>query len=351
MGECLRGGSGMKVGFLLQFSVRIFLICGGIWQTALANNSSDYSRAYRPPVAESQRERVSRCRNVDIRDYATPEVVAYLSRPQNQGFKGDIGYCNIIAGSEIATYWAGEPVSASYHWAQYISDLRAIDKSWRMVESWFSGVGRIAYSGGTLRESAETALRASGYRLCSASAMRSTLDETILPLTEDRWALLGHLANALENRKNSNIFSDEFEKSKIWLYFPQQKKDSILEKVQASSATKVIDLLSELGAHACEGHWIEKPMRGNDFCLITRHRNTITAREMRDYLDHNFDRSSRPGPVGVMYPPFMTRKAAPWYPGWEALGAHVSTLIGRRYNANQDRCEYLLRDSFGSDCA
>jgi hypothetical protein len=51
-----------------------------------------------------------------------------------------------------------------------------------------------------------------------------------------------------------------------------------------------------------------------------------------------------------MYAPYFTRKASPFYPFRESIGAHVSTVLGRRYDKRKQECQYLVRDSFGSNC-
>jgi hypothetical protein len=93
---------------------------------------------YSPKEIESSAERQTRCQNVDARNHMSEQLQSHFKTAHNQGVKGDIGYCYALATTDILSYHAQQPVSATFHWVQYTKNLDFLDRSWRNLEALFN---------------------------------------------------------------------------------------------------------------------------------------------------------------------------------------------------------------------
>lgn len=118
--------------------------------------------------------------------------------------------------------------------------------------------------------------------------------------------------------------------------FPKAKFDDVLKILSAPSAHHIFDKLSE---QTCNPRFkLDKPLEPQ-----VENIEKLNAAEKIKKMDALLDRKE---PVGIGFDPLVMGRPR----GGSNKYLHTASIVGRRWNKEASRCEFLLRNSYGKSC-
>lgn len=281
------------------------------------------------------------CRDVDVRNFQeTPEKRDFFRRARHQS---DTGWCYAYAASDILTDLYSYPVSAFAIAMQYNSELTPLDQSWRTLGQWIGGWDEILPSGGLVSEAVLSSLHED--LQCRESVIPS---DAFGRSSFNRYAT--DLSRSYE-RVVASVGRPGFPGSvgmtveRLRMLFPTAVPETLRVQVEKSAANgeDLVALLARIKTVLCSVGL--RPTRRGPRLMSE---STFNGRPMS--LIRRAFASPRPRPVAILMDSdyVYTEESAKWWPS--LVGDHYSVIVRQRWNPSLGRCEYLIRDSFGTDC-
>src|SRR6185312_14340873 len=236
--------------------------------------------------------------------------------------------------SDLLSFATGVPASGLYLWVNYTHNLSFFDRSWRWAVSQINPE-RGALDGGMLTNALQESLKPGSYGICREAALPSSHPDV------EYQDFLNEMNAICGNSDGQNPAEVAAEAQILHELFPSQSIDS-LESELGSQCKDTMDFLTGLSKAECRENMIPTP----------------TGYEVKTFSDLSADPVNvvdsqldlpKPNIVGIMYDFGYTRKEESPLPLAldNLIGVHVSSVIARRYDHANNRCEYLIRDSFG----
>lgn len=289
------------------------------------------------------------CPSIDLRD-VRPDLKSYLDEPLDQG---PLGWCYGFVAADLLTAELGEMVSPFHLSVLY---NRSIERNPLAIfgRSLFSSPGLVesVYEGGFTHKTIKEAV--ANHWVCN---------ESELPYVDQRWnrvsplRLLQYL-NALREEHSGNLADFEFAEKLMMDYVG--RSDERLGIGQELMRNRISTALANSAEVLCHNP-IEVPelrairrFKPNQHEYSNREYDSREQylSEKRGYIRNVYEVLRLGRPLGVSY---RSRMVAP---SGSRLGIfrrlmsnafvdHISTVTAQRWNANKNRCEIKVRNSWG----
>ena len=239
----------------------------------------------------------NRCQPVDLRsDPRLPPI-----RTQ-----GDVQWCYVVAAADLLSFYVGRNLS-------YLDLALSVNSAKKQIDF---GPGRTE----------DVLAYAQSHLLC---------DERDLPANSSGLSIFKLREQLIEIEKdqkslNKNCQIDEQLATVRSIFASTHLNDLLKAQGRSHSGSQFVDILDRASCH-------HKPL-GQHFYIESPH-HAPHASEIIAAIDAQL---SDKAPIAISYDISMIRDAS--------HGGHESTLIGRRFNAETQTCEYLLRNSGGTAC-
>lgn len=283
------------------------------------------------------------CSSTDVRDHH-PQLRELFSTPRDQD---SIGWCYGFAAADLLSVEAGRPVSASHVSAIF---NKSVAKSflWKIgyglgnffMENSFETV----YEGGYVDKAIKEAMKESS--VCTEDDMpfsRRYPDdlyrlirriEGIKRSVHDRSMSSEKACESLENVLNDTFFDSQAEKEKLILSLLENDLNIVLSEMMDEQCK---DKRIALSKKKIKNY--TKPNKASSH--TDRYNNHNDSQDVEKYLKTINGLLDKGKPLGISY----NVKHITSY-----SGLHASVVTARRWNSVQGRCEYKIRNSWGTGC-
>ena len=269
------------------------------------------------------------CTQADVRDFQSAQVREFYSTPRHQG---DSNWCYAFATSDLLADRLGEPVSAYSVALNYNDHLTLIDRAWRGVEDWFEGENSVLDNGGVAQEALRLTLDSGS--TCSEARLPSNLFA--------KNSFQKFISNISSHYESEDVDATV---KLLKTLVPQTRESIVIDQVKASLAAQedLLHLLLRLEKRSCAPAVVMS--KGLDSSQVA----FSTDSPMR-LVETSLAATNRPRPIAILFASSSVYKENSESPLADFFGDHVSVVIGRRWSRTHQSCEYLVRDSFGTDC-
>lgn len=289
------------------------------------------SAPYRPAMPKHESART--CSTVDARMAApTPIVARHLTVARHQS---DSDWCYAFAASDLLSETSAEPVSAFAIAMEYNRRIGFFGGAWRSVERWLTSSQRVVPDGGWLDAALTQALAES--ELCLESQVPSGLFE--------RTSFKGYLREM--SRLYGRLPADAAARTRFLemarVLFPLLPTESASRSLDQSVRQRedLVTMIARMRAAACAG-----PKRIVRRRVVSQH--AVWGNPV-GLIDAALS-APRPHSAAILFDSGFVYRGERVGPLASVIGDHYSVVVGRRWNPVTHRCEYRVRDSFGSDC-
>lgn len=293
--------------------------------------------------ADEYKVQQSDCSPTDVRDHH-PRLRELFSTPRDQD---SIGWCYGFAAADLLSVEAGKPVSAS-HVSAIFNESVAKNFLWRIgyglgnlfMENSFETV----YQGGYVDKAIKEAMKESS--VCSEDDMPfferfpDELYRLIHRIEEikrsvrDKTISSEKACESLETVLGDTFFNSQAEKEKLLLSILENDLNVVLSDMMTEKCkNKTISLAKKK---------IKNYTKPNQRSSQTDRYNSYDKdNEVQEYLKTINGLLDKGKPLGISY----NVKHVTSY-----SGLHASVVTARRWNPTHGRCEYKIRNSWGTGC-
>ncbi len=273
----------------------------------------------------------SACLQTDIRSQLSPGLQSFFSKSRQQG---DTNWCYAFTTADLVTIHTGKPISAFQIAINYNSQLGSFDRLWRHFEAWLAGYQISIWDGGFVSVALKAALN-SPQGVCPEESLPSS--ENNLEFKKIMEKVDAYLHGKIE------IYMDTF--AELKKMFPKIKESDLLELLYLAQ---------------------EKSLNANQFLQAIAHfscKNSAVAVPRAKVMSHNrwTDNLSqvlrwnlKNGiATGLIYDSTLTHKVPQGEETWLTgkVPDHATLALGSRWKEDKQKCQILIRDSFGDDCS
>jgi hypothetical protein len=290
-----------------------------------------------------------------------------------------VGWCYAFAAADMLSHKVGEPVSAvdlaiNYHTGEMLRDAAAEMFS-GPIQNIFDRIGQVDNTslreGGFIGDSLALTKYAGGY--CPESVVASTNQENERAMTE----VLDYLNEVSDWRKNDSEIFFELQPqlgTELCKHFGEQVRSTFplatMEDVEAVFRNpRTTDFFAKFVRQQCGKHRkkfdysLKISGKGGEEMREGLIKEKRSSGDNSDVINAALDADSI---AGIYYDARFLVEGANAKggntsqtenrkkPGDEefqaAASRHASTIVGRRWNKDSNSCEYLIRNSWGTDC-
>lgn len=273
----------------------------------------------------------SSCVRTDIRTQLNPDLQSFFAKSRQQG---DTNWCYAFTTADLVTIHVGKPISAFQIAINYNSQLGSFDRLWRHFEAWLAGYQISIWDGGFVSVALKAAVK-NPQGVCLEEHLPSSENNLEFKKTMEK-------IDSYLHRKDE-IYMDTF--AELKKMFPKIKEADLLELLYLAQekSLNANQFLQAIAHFSCKNTAIAVPR-----ARVVSHNRWMD--DLSQVLHSNLKNGIA---TGLIYDSTLTHKVPQEEETWLTgkVPDHATLALGSRWQEDKQKCQILIRDSFGDDCS